>query len=69
MAGDTNSGHVRLEVWWSELFGLDLTSHSAFSAVFGKLGGLEGRFVCLFFPLFLLRKDPETRCLGKTINN
>lgn len=38
VAGDPDSGHVRLEAWWSELFGLDLTSHSAFSAMFGKLG-------------------------------
>ena len=45
-AGDLGSGHVRLGAWGFELFGLDLTFHSAYSAVFGKLGV----WVCLLFP-------------------
>lgn len=43
---------VRLRAWGSELLGLDLTFHSAYSAAFGKLGV----WFCLLFFLFSSKK-------------
>lgn len=51
-AGDPGLSHVRLRAWGSELFGLDLTFHSAYSAAFGKLGV----WFCLLFFLFSSKK-------------
>lgn len=67
-AGDPALDHVRLGAWGSKLFGMDLPLHSAYSAAFGKMGV----WICLlafFFFSFLLRRDSETRCPGKTINS